>query len=85
MSDKQKRFKELIEFANNFDRDTVLKQWDNWKEYVDVQLDNTVKTQDELNELMEILKKENLSYLTKNLLELAAEDLTSSKHDNEEW
>ena len=60
-------------------------EWDQWKEDVASELDDHVETQDELNELMEYIRKENIGEICKDIFEGAAENLTNEKHENGEW
>lgn len=84
MTDK-KKFDEIAQFAKNFDNHYVSTQWDNWKMDLRVELDRVCDTEDELDEIMAVIFKQNLSNVAKNLFEGAAEDLTNEKYENEEW
>lgn len=85
MNDKQKKFKELIEFAYNFDKHTLSTQWDEWKDAFTAELDDAVKTEEELNELIECINDENLGEITKNIIDSAATNLVAQKNDEGEW
>ena len=85
MTDKPKKFEEILKFAHNFNNNTVDRQWDQWKEDVASELDDHVETQDELNELMEYIRKENIGEICKDIFEGAAENLTNEKYENGEW
>ena len=49
------------------------------------ELDDHVETEDELDELMEYIRKENIGEICKDIFEGAAENLTNEKHENGEW
>ena len=85
MTDKPKKFEEILQFAHNFNNNTVDRQWDEWKEAVAEELDSHVETEDELNELMGFIEKENIGDICKNIFEGAAENLTNQKHEDGEW
>ena len=85
MTDKPKKFEEILKFAHNFNNNTVDRQWDQWKEDVAEELDCHVETEDELNELMGFIKKENIGEICKDIFEGAAENLTNEKYENGEW
>mgnify|MGYP000887899462 FL=1 len=81
----KEKLDEIAQFAKNFDNHNVSTQWDNWKTDLQVELDSWCDTEDELNEIMTVILKQNLGGVTKNLFEGAAEDLTNEKYDNDEW
>lgn len=83
--DLQKKLDEITQFAKNFDNHHVSTQWDNWKMDLREELDRVCNTEDELDEIMSVILKQNLSEVAKNLFEGAAEDLTNEKYENEEW
>ena len=85
MTDKPKKFEEILQYAHNFNNNTVDRQWDEWKEAVTDELESHVESEDELNELMGFIEKENISEICKNIFEGAAENLTNQKIENEEW
>ena len=81
----EKKLDEITQYAKNFDNHYVSTQWDNWKNDLQVEHDSWCNTEDELNEIMAVIDKQNLSEVTKNLFEGAAENLINDKYDNDEW
>ena len=79
MIDK-KELDEITQYAKNFDNHHVSKQWDNWKMDLREELDRVCNTEDDLDEIMSVILKQNLSEVAKNLFEGAAEDLTNEKY-----
>ena len=82
MTDKPKNLKKFYSM-HTFNNNTVDRQWDEWKEAVAEELDCHVETEDELDELMEYIRK-NIGEICKDIFEGAAENLTNEKHENGE-
>mgnify|MGYP007025021905 CR=1 FL=1 len=85
MTDKPKKFEEITKFAHNFNNYTVNQKWDEWKTDIAAELDNHVETEEELDDLINHIEKENIGSVCKNIFETAAEDLRNEKYDNGEW
>jgi hypothetical protein len=78
MSDKKKKFEDIQVFIKDLD-DRVSSQWEQWKNELYSKLETTCKTQEELEELVEHLKKQNIGGITDDALRIAAEDLENEK------
>jgi len=78
MSDKKKKFEDMSVFIKDLD-DRVSSQWEQWKNELYYKLETTCETQEELDELVEYLKKENIGGITEDALRIAAEDLENEK------
>ena len=77
MSDKRK-IEELSVFIQDLD-DRVSSQWEQWKNELYYKLETMCQTQEELDELVEHLKKQNIGGITEDALRIAAEDLENEK------
>ena len=77
MSDKRK-IEELSVFIQDLD-DRVSSQWEQWKNELYYKLETMCQTQEELDELVENLKKQNIGGITEDALRIAAEDLENEK------
>ena len=77
MTDK-KKFEEMSVFIKDFD-DRVSSQWEQWKNELYYKLEAMCETEEELDELVEYLKKENIGGITEDTLRIAAEDLYNEK------
>jgi len=77
MSDKRK-IEELSVFIQDLD-DRVSSQWEQWKNELYYKLETMCETQEELDELVEHLKKQNIGGITDDALRIAAEDLENEK------
>ena len=80
MSDKRK-IEELLVFIQDLD-DRVSSQWEQWKNELYYKLETMSQTQEELDELVEHLKKQNIGGITEDALRIAAEDLENDKFNN---
>ena len=78
MSDKKNKFEDIQVFIKDLD-DRVSSQWEQWKNELYSKLETTCKTQEELEELVEHLKKQNIGGITDDALRIAAEDLENEK------
>ena len=78
MSDKKKKFEEMSVFIKDID-DKVSSQWEQWKNELYYKLETMCQTQEELDELVENLKKQNIGGITEDALRIAAEDLENEK------
>jgi hypothetical protein len=80
MSDKRK-IEELSVFIQDLD-DRVSSQWEQWKNELYYKLETMCETQEELDELVEHLKKQNIGGITDDALRIAAENLENDKFNN---
>lgn len=80
MSDKRK-IEELSVFIQDLD-DRVSSQWEQWKNELYYKLETMCQTQEELDELVEHLKKQNIGGITDDALRIAAENLENDKFNN---
>ncbi|MDA7490515.1 hypothetical protein N9A52_03615 [Candidatus Pelagibacter ubique] len=80
MSDKRK-IEELLVFIQDLD-DRVSSQWEQWKNELYYKLETMCETQEELDELVEHLKKQNIGGITDDALRIAAENLENDKFNN---
>ncbi len=78
MSDKKKKFEEMSVFIKDFD-ERVSSQWEQWKNELYYKLEAICETEEELDELVEHLKKQNIGGITEDALRIAAEDLYNEK------
>ena len=78
MSDKKKKFEEMSVFIKDFD-ERVSSQWEQWKNELYYKLEAMCETEEELDELVEHLKKQNIGGITEDALGIAAEDLYNEK------
>mgnify|MGYP000344695669 FL=1 len=78
MSDKKKKFEEMSAFIKDFD-ERVSSQWEQWKNELYYKLEAMCETEEELDELVEHLKKQNIGGITEDALRIAAEDLYNEK------
>ena len=78
MSDKKKKFEEMSVFIKDID-DKVSSQWEQWKNELYYKLETMCQTQEELDELVENLKKQNIGGITEDALRIVAEDLGNEK------
>jgi gas vesicle protein len=78
MSDKKRKIEELSVFIQDLD-DRVSSQWEQWKNELYYKLETMCETQEELDELVEHLKKQNIGGITDDALRIAAEDLENEK------
>ena len=78
MSDKKRKIEELSVFIQDLD-DRVSSQWEQWKNELYYKLETMCQTQEELDELVEHLKKQNIGGITEDALRIAAEDLENEK------
>ena len=78
MSDKKRKIEELSVFIQDLD-DRVSSQWEQWKNELYYKLETMCQTQEELDELVEHLKKQNIGGITDDALRIAAEDLENEK------
>ena len=81
MTDKKKIWRNFT-VCTQLQQQHCFRQWDEWKEAVAEELDCHVETEDELNELMEYIRKENIGEICKDIFEGAAENLTNEKYEN---
>ncbi len=65
-------------FIKDFD-DRVSSQWEQWKNELYYKLEAMCETEEELDELVEHLKKQNIGGITEDALRIAAEDLYNEK------
>ena len=65
-------------FIKDFDERVSL-QWEQWKNELYYKLETMCQTQEELDELVENLKKQNIGGITEDALRIAAEDLENEK------
>ena len=77
MTDK-KKFEEMSVFIKDFD-DRVSSQWEQWKNELYYKLEAMCETEEELDELVEHLKKQNIGGITEDALRIAAEYLYNEK------
>ena len=63
MTDKKKKFEEMSVFIKDFD-ERVSSQWEQWKNELYYKLETMCETEEELDELVEHLKKV-ITYLLK--------------------
>lgn len=78
MSDKKKKFEYMSIFIKDFD-ERVSSQWEQWKNELYYKLEAMCETEEELDELVEHLKKQNIGGITEDALRIAAEDLYNEK------
>ena len=78
MIDKKKKFEEMSVFIKDFD-ERVSSQWEQWKNELYYKLETMCETEEELDELAEHLKKQNIDGITEDALRIAAEDLYNEK------
>ena len=78
MTDKNKKFEEMSKFIVEFDNG-VSHVWDVWKNELYSKLETMCETEEELDELVEHLKKQNIGGITEDALRIAAEDLYNEK------
>ena len=78
MSDKKRKIEELSVFIQDLD-DRVSSQWEQWKNELYYKLETMCETQEELDELVEHLKKQNIGGITDDALRIAAENLENDK------
>ncbi len=78
MTDKKKKFEEMSVFIKDFD-ERVSSQWEQWKNELYYKLETMCETEEELDELAEHLKKQNIGGITEDALRIAAEDLYNEK------
>jgi|TARA_B110000495_G_C22612616_1_gene365567 hypothetical protein len=81
MSDKKRKIEELSVFIQDLD-DRVSSQWEQWKNELYYKLETMCETQEELDELVEHLKKQNIGGITDDALRIAAENLENDKFNN---
>ena len=81
MSDKKRKIEELSVFIQDLD-DRVSSQWEQWKDELYYKLETMCETQEELDELVEHLKKQNIGGITDDALRIAAENLENDKFNN---
>ena len=81
MSDKKRKIEELSVFIQDLD-DRVSSQWEQWKNELYYKLETMCQTQEELDELVEHLKKQNIGGITDDALRIAAENLENDKFNN---
>ena len=65
-------------FIKDFDERVSL-QWEQWKNELYYKLETMCQTQEELDELVENLKKQNIGGITEDALRIVAEDLGNEK------
>ena len=78
MKDKNKKFEEMSVFIKKFDN-RVSTEWEQWKNELYYKLETMCETQEELDELVEHLKKQNIGGITEDALRIVAEDLENEK------
>ena len=78
MTDKNKKFEGMSVFIKDLD-DRVSSQWEQWKNELYYKLETMCETQEELDELVEHLKKQNIGGITEDALRIVAEDLENEK------
>ena len=81
MIDKKRKIEELSVFMQDLD-DRVSSQWQQWKNELYYKLETMCETQEELDELVEHLKKQNIGGITDDALRIAAENLENDKFNN---
>jgi len=70
--EKKKKFEELSEFIKGFDN-RVATQWEEWKNELYDKLESMCKTQEELDEVIELIKKQNIGGITEDAFLISSE------------
>ena len=78
IDDKKKKFEELSEFIKGFDN-RVATQWEEWKNELYDKLESMCKTQEELDEVIELIKKQNIGGITEDAFLISSERLENDK------